>query len=193
MNRGSRILGRITGCPSRSCVREGSKIGRRSPCPSMLEEWRFRARRQRRARKSRHQIATPCTCRAEPGSFRTSGDAALTARRLDRSPAPRSDSVATGDRPPTGCGLLASGRIPAVSRALSANAGVDDAGGAPDDDDVAGAWWRGLGRQNAPPALLSPVEQVKVAFTAELQEDVRVDHAADAISQYGRYPSYIIG
>lgn len=47
--------------------------------------------------------------------------------------------------------------------------------------------------KNAPPALLSPVEQVMVAFTAELQEDVRVDHAADAISQYGRYPSYIIG
>ena len=62
----------------------------------------------------------------------------------------------------------------------------------PDDDEVVRAHRGGLAGEAPAPALLSCVEEVTVAFTAELQEHVRIDHGADASSQYGRYPSYII-
>lgn len=76
--------------------------------------------------------------------------------------------------------------------ALAANAGVDDAGGAPDDDEVLRPDHGGLGAFRSEPAQAGIVEEVTVSFTAELQEHVRIDHAGDAINQYGRYPSYIM-
>lgn len=104
---------------------------------------------------------------------------------------------ANGSRTAASCrgGLLTSGRTAAVSALASArgaHAGVDDASGAPEDDEVVGARDAGLARFRPKPAQARILEEVTVSFTAELQEHVRIHHAGDAIKQYGRYPSYII-
>jgi hypothetical protein len=89
---------------------------------------------------------------------------------------------ANGSRTAASCrgGLLTSGRTAAVgalASARGAHASVDDAGGAPEDDEVFRAGQAGLGGFRPEPAQAGIVEEVTVSFTAELQEHVRIHHA----------------